>query len=306
MPTKQINGDSSKEDARFTSPTLPLSPVSNPSSSPSRKRPRLSNWTPPEYIPDFLPPFPTSLSIDASLPPSPSPIVKSELDSECPPPPSTGTLERERERLSTPLPQQLSTATSAADYLSPVPYSLSSLSSTSESHLPDKAIIRNAQNQALQLHRRKHDTPDITPSLMGAYHYLLTNPPSRLPSTNPLRHRVALATLRQSYAYPRWTASDTLFASLAAPRPRVVAPGPTHPVAIGNKAKDEQITAVPPSTTRPLMVNDSTIVPSYQPTSRIPDISHIVLPVSAFLLGLDTCILTCFRLAILVCSRFSC
>jgi hypothetical protein len=43
---------------RPPSPPLPLSPISNPS-SPPRKRPRTSNWDPPEHILDFLPPFPT-------------------------------------------------------------------------------------------------------------------------------------------------------------------------------------------------------------------------------------------------------
>ncbi len=60
-PMLVADNDASSHKRRPPSPSsapLPLSPISNPS-SPSRKRARTSNWEPPEYIPDFLPPFPT-------------------------------------------------------------------------------------------------------------------------------------------------------------------------------------------------------------------------------------------------------
>ena len=278
---REANGDvvmlngSGKAEVRLSSPALPPSPISNPS-SPSRKRPRLSNWNAPSYVPDFLPPYPTSITGESGQPESP--LVKSESDA-MPPPHS---VLPERERLPTPLPQQLSTAASAADYLTPVPYNMSSLSSVSESHLPDKHAFRKASSSpgtALQLQPRKHATPEITPTLLGAYHHMLTNPPPPHPSTNPARHRVALAMLAQAYTKPRWTAPDTLFGSAAAPKPRVVASGPSYPVPISSKGKDDQLPFIPYSSSRPIIANEAVVLPSFQPKSRIPDITKAILPV---------------------------
>ncbi|KAH8112115.1 hypothetical protein DFH11DRAFT_1609803 [Phellopilus nigrolimitatus] len=282
-----VNGDvvmpNGKADVRMVTPTLPPSPISNPS-SPSRKRARLANWNPPSHIPDFLPPYPMSSTADASPPPSPSPHIKTEAEMMLPPPLSA--TERERGRLPTPPPQQLSTATSAADYLTPVPYSMSSLSSVSPTHLPDRILCSPLNTQsahAIQLQIRKHETPAVTPTLVTAYHHVLTHPPPPHPSTNPARHRVALAMLSQAYNAPRWTAADTLFANGAGPRPRVVAPAPTHPIPLSvGKAKDEQLQLMPPSTSRTVMVNETVVPLSHQPTSRIPDIARVILPLPVF------------------------
>lgn len=282
---REMNGDlavrngSGRADVRMASPTLPPSPISNPT-SPSRKRPRLASWNPPSHVPDFLPPYPMSVNDESSRPASPQ--IKSEAEA-MPPPHSIVT---ERERLPTPLPQQLSTATSAADYLTPVPYNMSSLSSVVGTHLPDRHNFKKALSSpghALQLQRRKHATPEITPALVEAYHYMLTNPPPSHPSTNPARHRVALAMLSQAYTSPRWTAGDTLFGSAAGPRPRDVAPGPSYPVPIGSKGKDDQLTFMPSSSSRPIVANEAVVLPSCQPRSRIPDIARAVLPVRFFI-----------------------
>ncbi|OCB86061.1 hypothetical protein A7U60_g6959 [Sanghuangporus baumii] len=281
---RKVNGDaarqngSDKGDGRMASPTLPPSPISNPS-SPSRKRPRLSTWDPPSHVPDFLPPYPMAAKGDTSLPSSPQ--LKLEAETMLPPP-STGP---ERERVSAPLPQQLSTAASAADYLTPVPYNMSSLSSVPETHLPDQNAFKkllSGSGHALQLQPRKHPTPDVTPALLGAYHHLLTNPPPPHPSMNPARHRVALAMLFQAYTTPRWSAPDTLFGIATAPKPRVVAPGPSFPVPIGSKGKDEQPLPMPSSSSRPIVVNEAVVLPSFQPRSRIPDIAGTVLPGPCF------------------------
>ncbi|KAI5119342.1 hypothetical protein M0805_004019 [Coniferiporia weirii] len=284
-----VNGDfampngNGKADVRMVTPTLPPSPISNPS-SPARKRARLANWSPPSHIPDFLPPYPTSSTADVSPPLSPSPLIKAEAESMLPPPVSAP--ERERERLPTPPPQQLSTATSAADYLTPVPYNMSSLSSVPESHLSDWHNSRNVapiHGHALQLQKRKHEPPAIMPSLVTAYHHILTHPPPSHPSTNPARHRVALAMLAQAYKAPRWSAADTLFANGAAPRPRVVAPAPAYPVSLSTgKGKDEPPPVMPASTSRPVMVPETVVPLSHQPSSRIPDIARAILPLSVF------------------------
>lgn len=251
---------SSKVDARMTTPPLPPSPVSNPS-SPLRKRARLSNWNPPSHIPDFLPPYP-----DAELSREPSPI---KLEAEAMPPPINP-----QERPITP-PPQLASSTTTSDYLTPVPYTMSSLSSISEHHLPD-------QPPAEALTKRKYETPQITPSLFKAYHHVLTNRPAPNQVPNPARHRVAMALLLQMYNTPRWTAADTLFSNLAGPRPRVVAPTPSFPV-MNEESSGKPSTPLPLPLSRSLMPNETLTSLSTQATSRIPDVARIVLPVSVML-----------------------
>ncbi|THH03167.1 hypothetical protein EW145_g6474 [Phellinidium pouzarii] len=262
----QMNGDipmmngHGKADARMTTPALPPSPISNPS-SPSRKRKRLETWNPPSHIPDFLPPYP-SISTDVSPPPSPSSQIKMETDVMLPPPTSVA----ERERLPAPPPQQLSTATSAADYLTPVPYSMSSLSAVPESHLSDRSILKSVlsgSGLALQLQKRKHEPPAIMPSLVTAYHHVLTRPPPQHPSSNPSRHH-------------------TLFANVAVPRPRVVAPAPTYPVSLATGKGKNGPAIMPASTSRTVMVPETVISLSHEPMSRIPEIARVILPLSVF------------------------
>lgn len=273
-----FNGIGPRGTKRVASPTLPLSPVSN-QSSPSRKRIRLQRgWDPPSHVPDFLPPFPSSSS-ELEVNPLQSPQVKTEMEVILPP--SSGAYDRERERQPTPPPQHLSMATSAADYLTPVPYNMSSLSSVSEAHLPEPSLrtASTSAGTALQLLPRKRDPPPIVQSIYTAYHHVLTQRPSSEPSTNTGRHRVALTMLDQAYARPRWTAPDTLFANLAASRPRIVSPAPTFPIFLGSALGREDKHLVIPSTLRTLMVDETVFPLSHQPTSRIPNIAQAILPV---------------------------
>lgn len=270
------NGTEPRGTKRTASPVLPPSPISKPT-SPLRKRIRLQpGWDPPEHIPDFLPPFPTTKP-DNELPSLQSPQIKTEAEAALPTPGVNG---RDRD-LPVPPPQQLSTATSAADYLTPVPYSMSSLSTAPDSHLPDPITYTAPPlvTSALQLLPRKHEPPDILPSLLAAYHHVLTNPAPPEPSINPGRHRIALTSLNQAYTRPKWTAQDTLFANLAAPRPRVVSPAPTFPVFLGSALGKEDKHLVIPSTLRTLMVDETVLPLSHEPMSRIPDIAKAILPV---------------------------
>lgn len=276
-----VNGTGPRGTKRAASPLLPISPISNPS-SPSRKRPRLQpGWDPPPHIPDFLPPFPTNI-LDTEVNALQSPQIKTEAEATLPPPASANGLERER--LPTPPPQQLSTATSAADYLTPVPYNMSSLSTLPEGHLPDSNLrtVPTPASSALQLLPRKHEPPQIMPSILTAYHHVLTQKPPPEPSINPGRHRVALTMIDQSYTHPRWSAPDTLFANLSAARPRVVAPARAFAVFAGSAPGKEDKQLVIPSTLKTLVVDETILPLSHQPTSRMPDIARAILPVSSF------------------------
>lgn len=250
-----------KADMRMSTPPLPPSPISNPS-SPVRKRARLANWNPPSHVPDFLPPYP-----DAEISPAPSPL---KLEAEAMLPPANP-----HERPITP-PPQLASSTTTSDYTTAIPYTMSCLSAVSEHHLPERP-----QGDLSTLTTRKHDTPQITPSLFKAYHHVLTNrpPPNQVP--NPGRHRVAMALLERMYITPRYTATDTLFANLAGPRPRVLAPAPSFPVIKDDgKDKDKPPTQFPPPTPRSLLPSETILPLSIQPSSSIPDIARRVLSVS--------------------------
>ena len=287
--TNDVNGDVSmtyddtRHDERMRSPVLPPSPVSRPV-SPSRKRPRLATWNPPAHIPDFLPPFPTTVVTvngSSSRAPTPQPQIKQEAEAATP---SSADMaaDRDRDRIpTTVMPQQLATAASAADYLTPVPYNMSSLSSAPEMHLPDRSLFRRCITEAgssLQLQPRKHQVPEVDQALMGAYHHLLTNPSPRTPSTNPNRHRVALTLMAQAYLSPRWTSTDSLFGCVAPPRPRVVAPAPTYPILLASK-KDEQVPILP-SASKTIAPPETVVPLTSQVRSRIPSISKATLPVS--------------------------
>ncbi|EJD04905.1 uncharacterized protein FOMMEDRAFT_166651 [Fomitiporia mediterranea MF3/22] len=277
---QKMNGDATMYEAeidgiRMASPVLPLSPISNPS-SPSRKRPRLASWNPPSHIPEYLPPLPLARNGDVDH--LPSPHVKSELEADHSAFITGSGGSEEFQPLDT-------TSSSAADYLTPVQANSSNLASVPAAFLPERHNYKKAlsgHSHALQLQPRKYPTPDKDPALYSAYHHLLTNPPSSYPSTNPARHRVALAMLYQAYSNPRWTAADTLFGSAAAPKPRVVAPGPSFPIPIGPKGKEDQPSFMPPSSWRSIAANECVAPPSYQPRSRIPDITRAILPFPVF------------------------
>lgn len=258
---------------RRPSLTLPLSPVSIPS-SPSRKRPR-TEWNAPAHIPDFLPPFP--IPKEYSVPPSPENT-----------PAALPTLLRTQETL---VPQ-VSTTTSSADYLTPVPYMSSSLSSTPVWHLPQTPTSFELPAQPPRL-----ATPQIQPSLLGAYHHILTNPPSSHGNAgNPARHRVALALLSQTENSPRWEPADTLFGLSSPNAPRLSTMPPSHPIAkqpLTNvsgdpgklDAKAEEISKIPlPSISHHPVTAQQHIAPSMCiQGSRLPEVSRSVLPVCFYL-----------------------
>ncbi|KAF8966948.1 hypothetical protein BDZ97DRAFT_1806041 [Flammula alnicola] len=262
---------------RPTIPPLPLSPISNPS-SPQRKRPRTSNWEPPEHIPDFLPPFPTvSDDIPASTldhPPTPH-ITPPTM------PPPTHVPEVTIDKPPVTLSQSLTTA-AASDILVQVPYSQSSLSSVPEWHLPSAPPSSSPQTRQAHL-----PTPQIEPSLLSAYHYVLTHPPPPdLPPLNPSRHKVAMALIKQTQSNPRWNLADTLFASVGPCPPRVATIQPSYPVAVGDtpgsdiKGKDgpDKDLKLPPTASRPVSASERIAPFISQQTSRIPELARHILP----------------------------
>ncbi|KAF9526057.1 hypothetical protein CPB83DRAFT_795444 [Crepidotus variabilis] len=259
--------------SRPITPQLPLSPISN-TSSPRRKRLRRADWDPPEYIPDFLPPFP-SLSEDA--PGSPidnAPTPQSQ--------PSTFALPQALEvPIDKPvlLSQSLTTA-AASDMFVQVPYSQSSLASVSERHLPS-AIPPPAP----PTRQKPITTLQIEPSLLGAYHHILTHPPPpELPASNPARHKVALSLIKQSQTTPRYHPADSVFGSVAPCPPRVSTIAPSYPVAIGEtpneKGKDskDKDFKLPPAIPRPIAAIDRIVPFISQQNSQIPNLALHVLP----------------------------
>jgi len=269
--------------SRPSTPPLPLSPISNPS-SPKRKRPRLPNWEPPEYIPHFLPPFP---SIVEETPGSPveDPISTPHPQSSATPlstPQVSDAAAAEKSAIT--LSQSLTTA-AASDFLVQVPYSQSSLASISDRHLP--SAFPPAPPPSIQARQNRLPTLQIEPSLLGAYHHILTHPPpSELPSLNPSRHKVAMALITQGRANPRYNPADTLFGSVAPSPPRVSTIGPSYPVPIGeslntDKGKDskEKDFKLPQSIPRPVSSIERIAPFISQQTSQIPSLALRVLPV---------------------------
>ena len=256
--------------AKRPSPPLPLSPISNPS-SPPRKRPRTSNWDPPEHIPDFLPPFPTvsdDVPVDVDVAPTPH-IPQPSMAG-----PSTLT-ETQPEKASATLAQSLTTA-AASDFLVQVPYSQSALSSVPEWHLPSAPPSSSSPPRQPQ----RLPIPIPEQSLIQAFHYILTNPPSKeLPPLNPSRHKVALALIQQSQSNPRFNPADSLFGTVAPCPPRVATIGPSHPVAIGKSEGNDKDTKLPVAASRPVAAIERIAPFISQQTSRIPELAHLVLPV---------------------------
>jgi hypothetical protein len=257
-----------------TSP-LPLSPISNPS-TPPRKRQRTSSWQSLSHIPDFLPAFPTDcISTDQPLSPQ-SPRM-----------PASHPLPLKIERPPSPLPQ-LSTPTYASDYFTSVPYDQSSLSSIPEWHLPTSRPPRISQ-----AHLPRLPTPQMQPTLISAYHHILTRPSPTASAANPSRHKVAMALLSVTRSSPRWEPPDTLYSSSAPCTPRVAAIGPTFPTLIGEmlqgsgdqKAADterERKANLPSLPPRAVFLNERITPLITQQSSRIPELARHVLPVRSF------------------------
>ena len=282
-------------------PPFPLSPVSNPASSPSRKRQRTAGWQPPEHVPNFLPPFPTAAPPSpVSPPPPPLPEIEEQqqmLPPMLPPlrpqlPPTTTTIQ-------TTTAQQTMTSSAASDYLVQVPYSQSSLSSVPEWHLPSSSTIIPSQSRNVP---QPLSTPQTEHSLLAAYHYILTHPPPLHPlfpgrttippaaagvpigpnTLLPSRHKVAMTLLYQTQALSRWEPADTLFGTAAPCSPRAAAIGPTYPIPIDDKEKNtpNKEFKFPPVPARPVGAPERIVPAVSQQGSRIPDLARHVLPVS--------------------------
>ncbi|OBZ74643.1 hypothetical protein A0H81_05406 [Grifola frondosa] len=256
-----------------SSPPLPLSPISNPS-TPARKRPRTASWHPPPYIPDFLPPFPTNSPRHTPTPP-PQDVQSSPVKVERPPSP--------------PLPSQISTISSSADYLTPVPYAVSTLSVAPPWHLPSMPPSFSGTSA---LTTSRLSVPQTQPALLGAYHHILTHPPpAQVTSVNPSRYRVALALVAQSEIHPRWDPPTTLFSSAAPNPPRVVPIGPSYAVPInkgpptpsevkGEKEQDveKERKLLPPAPPRAVAPCERISPLISQQSSRIPKLTRQMLP----------------------------
>ena len=257
-------------------PELPLSPVSN-TSSPIRKRLRQLDWEPPEYIPDFLPPFPSIKEETPESPmPDPAPTPLPQFSMPIPTLSSNAAAEKTVMTLS----QSLITA-GVSDFLVQVPYSQSSLATISERHLPVSLPFPPPVPQTRQ---NTLPTLQIEPSLLGAYHHILTHPPPReLPPISPSRHKVAMALIKQGQANPRYNPADTLFGSVAPCPPRLATMGPSYPIPIGDtdKSKDgkDKDFKLPQSIPRPVSSIERIASFISQQSSQIPDLALRVLPV---------------------------
>lgn len=240
------------------------------------------DWEPPEYIPDFLPPFP---SMKEEIPGSPAPDHAPTPLPQFSMPLPTQISDAAAEKTAMTLSQSMITA-AASDFLVQVPYSQSSLAAISERHLPSSlpppsTIPQNRQNNL--------PTLQIEPSLLGAYHHILTHPPPlELPSLNPSRHKIAMALIKQGEANPRYNPADTLFGSVAPCPPRVSTMGPSYPIPLGdtsnsdkNKDKDKEV-KLPQSIPRPVSSIERIASFISQQSSQIPDLALRVLPVRLY------------------------
>jgi len=251
-----------------STPPLPLSPVSNPT-SPTRKRPRTESWKRPSHIPCFLPPFPIERSSlepePLSLPPPGEPSSSTQL--------LPSKIESTASRVSSANP---------ADYLTIVPYSLSNLASTPEWHLP--STLRESRAPAdpppLQL-----PVPQIQPSLLGAYHHILTHPPPANSNVaNPSRHRVAMVLLERAQKNSHWEPADSLYATTAPNSPTVAPVGPSYAIPISSleekkdDEKDKKLN-LPGAAPRPIGTQERIVPLASQQSSRIPELAREALSV---------------------------
>lgn len=243
---------------RPRTPPLPLSPVSNPASPHPRKRARIDGWNPPDYVPDFLPPFPTE------RPPSP-PMLS--LDNPASGPHSTGT--------STPLPSAPARppspspppapSTSQASYKSPVPYDTSSLASKPHNHLPKPPDPL----PPFKLSNTPHG------ALLNAQHHLLTHPPSSPGGLNPARHSLAMSLIASSQS--RYVPADTLFAASEPTPLKSAVPMPSFPIPVN--PEDQKKGILLPQETRSVVAGETIAPLTAMQGSRIPGLARAVLPV---------------------------
>jgi hypothetical protein len=89
----------------------------------------------------------------------------------------------------------------------------------------------------------QYSIPQIQPSLLGAYHHILTHPPPTNPNVaNPSRHHVAMVLLSQAEKNPHWEHADSLYATVAPNVPTVPPVGPSYaiPISIPAATPDEK------------------------------------------------------------------
>lgn len=282
-PLERVNAEV-RTPSRQASPPLPLSPISNPS-TPPRKRPRTSrNWSPPPHIPSFLPPFPSEKA-SATRTPSPPPLRD---DSPAIPHPNPVKMEQR----ASPVPELASSMTNAADYLTPLPFSVSSLAASSSPwHLPSRPP-KSPPPSTFGSSSTPPNLPQTQQALFGAYHYILTNPvPAETTPAHPGRYKVALSLVHQAEAHPRWEPPPTLYASPEPNMPRIATVGPTYPVPVSMSEKEkengsgEPETRLPPAPPMPAATSDR-IAPSIaQQGSRFSAVAKELLPVRPILLS---------------------
>ncbi|EGN94878.1 hypothetical protein SERLA73DRAFT_114335 [Serpula lacrymans var. lacrymans S7.3] len=257
-----------EDDEESEDEDMKMAPLLNGHTHPMPPPP--SHWNEKyPHVPSFLPPFPHENSKEVQKPPSPS--VPHPVKVERPP---------------SPLPQHVS-STAIPDYITQVSYSQSTLASQPEWHLPSHPPsgppIRNSSSQ----------TPSTHPSLIAAYHHILTQPPPHTTSVNPSKHKISMALLSQTQENSRWTAPDSLYSSVTPCPPRVTPIGPTYAVPLtalqDNRAgKDEakepeKRFPYPPTPPRPVFTNERSIFLASRHASRIPDLARQVLPGSVYI-----------------------
>ncbi|TFK20437.1 hypothetical protein FA15DRAFT_759368 [Coprinopsis marcescibilis] len=259
---------------RLETPPLPPSPVSN-SPSPSRKRARTANWDPPEHIPNFLPPFPSTEIATNEETQQSSP--RASQPPELPLPPSTND---NPDKAPMSLSQAIATTSSSSDILVQVPYSQSTLANLPERHLPGPPPAQPPARQP------RFQIPQTERSFIGAYHHILTHPaPPNPPPSTTQRHKVAMALLDLIQKSSRWTPADTLNASVSPCPPRVATMAPSYPVAITDLGSDgkpkegkEDKTKFPAIITqRPVSYAERLAPMVSQPSSHIPNLSRNIL-----------------------------
>lgn len=237
----------------MATPPLPLSPVSIPG-SPARKRARLATWNPPDHVPDFLPPFPelersrpsspTSPSHDREMMPAP-PVPSHRLDllqSS-----SRGEINAAPE-LNDELEQDDTAAQASLDYFTQVPYAQSTISSAPQWHLPSSlppppptTSSSSAIITRFPAPPPPKNTPQALPSLIGAYHHILTHPPPPVQNVGTPRHRVALGLMELMQSASRWEVPDSLYATSSPGMPRQGGVAPTYAIPYGDSNGTSQL-----------------------------------------------------------------
>ena len=273
---------------RPPTPPLPLSPVSNPSSPPPRKRARTAAWSPPEHVPDFLPPFPAEQEPPRAA--SPHPTAPGD------PLALPGVLVKQERPTTPPLQVQVSTTSSSADYHTIVPYDQSSLANVPAWHLPARPPMDDTSNTQTPILQTQ-------PALLAAYHHLLTNPPSsRVTAVNPARYRVALALIQHTEKNSRWDAPATLYGGTAPNLPRVSTITPSYAIPIvkgpgsgagtpdgSTSGKDEEKRPLPSAPPRTIAVAERIVPSIVRQDSRIPQLARHVLSVRLNLFRMKFC-----------------